>query len=238
MINEKNRINFKNLEDQIYGIVKSKIIWHEIKMGERIFDKNIAERLGVSRSIVRQVLTILIKEEFLVMIPRKGFYIREITKKEIEEMYNIRQVLESYATELAVPRINDIDINRLEKVFKKAKGDLKLNKVESFIETDIELHLLLINNCGNKYLKKTISKYNDRYAFYRIIDLSRVERARESYFEHYKIFMAVKEKKSKLAAALMAKHIEDAKHIILNNFEEYTYGSVDIIEKPIDLYKI
>lgn len=129
-------------------------------MGERIFDKNIAERLGVSRSIVRQVLTILTKEELLVMIPRKGFYIREIPKKEIEEIYNVRQVLESYATELAVPRINDIDINRLEKLFKKAESDLKYYKVKSFIETDIALHLLVINNCGNEHLKKIINKRN------------------------------------------------------------------------------
>jgi DNA-binding GntR family transcriptional regulator len=125
-------------------------------MGERIFDKKIAEMLVVSRSIIRQVLTSLTKEELLVMIPRKGFYIREITKKEIEEIYNIRQVLESYATELAVLRINDIDINRLEKVFKKAESDLKHNKVKSFIEADIAPHLLLINNCGNEYLKKII----------------------------------------------------------------------------------
>lgn len=171
------------------------------------------------------------------MIPRKGFYSREITKKEIEEMYNVRQVLESYATELAVHRINDIDINRLEKVFKKAESDLKYNKVKSFIQTYIELHLLLINNCGNEYLKKIVNKYNDRYAFYRIIDLSRVERAKKSYFEHYKIFKAIKEKDVKLSVKLMVKHIEDAKNIILNNFKEYTYGDVDIIKKPVDLYK-
>ena len=76
-------------------------------------------------------------------------------------------------------------------MFKKAKSDLKYNKVKSFIETDIELHSLLINNCGNEYLKKNIIKNNDRYAFYRIIDLSKAVRAKESYYEHYKIFKAI-----------------------------------------------
>jgi len=174
--------------------------------------------------MVRQVLTILVKEELLIMIPRNGFYVREITRKEIEEIYNIRKILEAYATELAVLKISSRDIAEVEEVFKKAKRDLEKDEVKSFIETDVRLHKLLIDNCGNEYLKKTINEYNGRYAFYRVADLSRIERAKESYFEHYEIFKAVKEKKVQLSTELMAKHIENAKKIILNNFELYTYG--------------
>jgi DNA-binding GntR family transcriptional regulator len=52
-----------------------------LNQGERIIDKNIAEQLSVGRSLVRQVFATLVKEEFLVVIPRSGFYVREITKK-------------------------------------------------------------------------------------------------------------------------------------------------------------
>jgi len=223
-VNKKIGEAFPNLGEQVYKIIKDKIIWHEIKMKERIIDKKLAEELGVSRSMIRQVLTILAKEELLIMIPRNGFYVKEITRKEIEEIYNIRKILEAYATELAVLKIGSRDIAALEEVFRKAKGDLEKDEVKSFIETDIELHKLMVDNCGNEYLKKTINEYNDKYAFYRVIDLSRVERAKESYFEHYKIFKAVKEKKIKLSSKLMAEHIENAKRIILDNFERYTYG--------------
>ena len=223
-VNKKIGETFQNLEDQIYKIIKEKIIWHEIKMGERIIDKKLAEELGVSRSMVRQVLTIFTKEELLIMVPRNGFYVREITKKEIEEIYNIRKILEGYATELAVPKIRSRDIAEVEEMFKNAKKDLEKNEVKSFIETDIELHELLVNNCGNEYLKKMINEHIDRYAFYRSIDLGRVERAKESYFEHYEIFKAVKKKNVQLSASLIVKHIENAKNIILNNFDKYTFG--------------
>ena len=215
---------FPNLEDQVYKIIKDKIIWHEIKMGERIIDKKLAEELGVSRSMVRQALTILVKEELLIMIPRNGFYVKEITRKEIEEIYNIRKILEAYTTELAVPKITSGDIAALEGVFRKAKGDLEKDEVKSFIETDTELHKLLVNNCGNEHLKKMINENNDKYAFYRVVDLNRIERAKESYFEHYEIFKAVKEKKAKLSSELIAKHIENAKNIIIENFDSYTFG--------------
>ena len=65
-VNKKIGDNFPNLEDQVYKIIKDKIIWHEIKMKERIIDKKLAEELGVSRSMVRQVLTTLAKEELLI----------------------------------------------------------------------------------------------------------------------------------------------------------------------------
>jgi len=214
---------FPNLENQVYKIIKDKIIWHKIKMKERIIDKKLAEELGVSRSMVRQILTTLVKEELLIMIPRNGFYVKEITRKEIEEIYNIRKILEAYATELAVLKITSVDIAALEEVFKKAKGDLEKDEVQSFIETDIELHKLMVDNCGNEYLKKMINEKNGKYAFYRIADLNKIERAKESYFEHYEIFKAVKEKNKKLCVKLMAEHIENAKRIILDNFERYTY---------------
>jgi len=221
--NNKIGDNFSNLGDQIYKIIKDKIIWHKIKMGERIIDKKLAEELGVSRSMVRQVLAILVKEKLLIMIPRNGFYVKEITRKEIGDIYNIRKILEAYATKLAVPKITNRNIVKLGEVFKRAKRDLENDEVKNFIETDIKLHKLLIDNCGNECLKKMINENNDKYVFYRIIDLSRVERAKESYFEHYKIFKAVKEKKVELSTKLMAKHIENAKRIILDNFERYTY---------------
>ena len=229
-ISKKIGETFPNLEDQIYKIIKDKIIWHKIKMGERIIDKKLAEKLGVSRSMVRQVFTALVKEELLIMIPRSGFYVRKITKKEIEEIYNVRKVLETYATELAVPKIISRDIDKLEKVFKRAKRDLEKDEIKSFIETDVKLHKLLIDNCGNECLKKMINKYNDKYAFYRIIDLSGVERAKESYFEHYEIFKAMKNRNIELASKLIEKHIINAKNIILINFNKYTYGKTINIE--------
>ncbi len=223
---------FPNLEDQIYKIIKDKIIWHEIKMGERIIDKNIAEELSVSRSLVRQVFATLVKEELLILIPRNGFYVRKIDKREIEEIYNVRSVLEGYAVKLTVPKISEKKIDQLELIFNKAKKDLGKNKVSRFIKTDEQLHKTLIDNCGNNYLKKIINRYNNHYIFFRVVDLSRIERAEESYFEHYEIFKAVKNRNIKLSSRLMEEHIINAKNIILTNFNKYMYG------KPINIENV
>jgi len=220
----KNAVKvYPSLEEQIYRIIKNKVIWHEIKPGERIIDKKLAEELGVSRSMVRQVFAVLTKEGLLKIIPRNGFYVREVTRKELEEIYNVRKILEGYATELAVPRISSRDINQIEELFDKAKRDLEKDEVKSFIEVDVILHKILVDNCGNECLIKIINKNNDKYAFYRIADLKKLRRAKESYFEHKEIFDAIKKKNVNLSADLMAKHIENAKRIILDNFDIYTF---------------
>lgn len=218
--------NHKSLGDIIYETLKHKIIYREIKPGERIIDKHLADEFGVSRSLVRQALTILEKEELVKVIPRSGFYVKEMTKQEVKELYDIRCILEGFATELAVPRIPDEEILNLERIFNEANKDLTKDKVETFIEADAELHKVIVNNCGNKLLINIINKYNNRYVFYRIVDLSGVPRAKEAYHEHLNIFKAVKDRDVDLAVNLMKKHIENAKNIILDNYEEYTFAKI------------
>ena len=223
-VNKKIGKVFSNLEDQVYKIIKDKIIWHEIKMRERIIDKKLAEKLGVSRSMVRQVLAVLAKEELLKMIPRSGFYVREITKNEIEEIYEIRKVLEIYAIKHAIPRISDRDITEVEKVFNEPKKILEKNDIKSFVKIDIKLHNLIIDNCNNSHIKKIIDKFENLVNFYRFADQHKISRAKELYFEHFEIFKSIKRRNIELAAELMSNHIENSKKNILKNYKKYTYG--------------
>jgi len=221
--NKKIGDNFPNLEDQIYKIIKDKIIWHEIKMRERIIDKKFAEELGVSRSMIRQVLTTLVKEELLIMIPRNGFYVREITRKEIEEIYEIRKVLEVYAMKRAIPRIADRDITEVEMEFNESKKNLEKNDSENFIKIDIRLHSLIIDNCNNSHIKKIIDKFENLVNFYRFADQHKISRAKKLYFEHFEIFNAIKKRNTELAVELIGNHIENSKKNILGNYDKYTY---------------
>jgi DNA-binding GntR family transcriptional regulator len=225
-VNKKIGKVFPNLEDQVYKIIKDKIIWHEIKMRERIIDKKFAEELGVSRSLIRQVLTALAKEELLIMIPRSGFYVREITRNEIEEIYEVRKILEVYAIKHDVPRTSDRDIVEIEEAFNKAKENLERDDTKSLVEIDIKLHELIIKNCDNSHIKKIMDKFRNLVDFYRFADQHKISRAKELYFEHYEIFKAIKSRNIELAAELMSNHIENSKKNILKNYDKYTYGKL------------
>lgn len=217
---------FPTLGEQVYRVVKEKIVMHEIKMKERIIDKVLAEELGVSRSMVRQVLAALVKEELLILIPRNGFYVREITEKEIEEIYDIRKILETYAVKQAILITSNQDIIKIEKEFNNAKVVLKKEDIQNLIEIDINLHNLIIQNCNNQQIEKIINKFANILNFYRFADQSHLERAREIYYEHYEIFKAFKRRNTELAMKLMSNHIEDSKKNILKNYQQYTYGNL------------
>jgi len=163
---------YKNLGEEVYEIIKKKIVCHEFKPGERVIDKHIAEELGVSRSLVRQAFNILEKQELLVQVPRSGFFVREITKKDVKEIYDVRKLLETEATRLAVPRLQDEDIQKTEEIFKQAEEELKVGIVKKTIKADAKLHDMIHNNCGNQRLTKMIKKYSNQYIFYRIIILT------------------------------------------------------------------
>ena len=195
-------------------------------MRERIIDKKFAEELGVSRSMVRQVLTILVKKELLMMIPRSGFYVIEITRNEIEEIYEVRKVLEVYAIKHDVPRTSDRDIVEIEEAFNKAKENLERDDTKSFVEIDIKLHELIIKNCDNSHIKKIMDKFENLVNFYRFADQHEISRARELYFEHYEIFKSIKSRNIELATELMSNHIENSKKNILKNYDKYTYGKL------------
>jgi len=214
-------VNYKNLGEQVYNRLKKKIIFHEMEPGDRIIDKHLAEKMGVSRSLVRQACNILEKEELIESIPRAGFYVKEISINDIEEIYDIRKILEKAATNKAVAEIPEKEIEEVNELFKRAKEDLDKDHFQMFVKADTELHKMIINNYGNKRIVKLIKKYNDRFLYYRIVDLSRAERAKNSYYVHLEIFEALKNREVEKTVELIGKHIEHAKEIIIANFKEY-----------------
>ena len=215
---------YQNLENQVYEMIKNKIIWHEIKMGDRIIDKKIAEELGVSRSMVRHVFAILVEEQLLKKIPRSGFYVKEITKKEIEEIYEIRKLLEPYALKCGTSRISDKAISEIENLFKKTEKPLKNRDDLIFIKIDVKLHELIIDSCGNDYIKKIINGFRNRIDFYRFAEIKKKGRGQELFSEHWEIFNSIKKGNVELTIKLLNRHIENSKKSILDDYDKYTYG--------------
>lgn len=218
--------DFESLGKKVYHKVKEKIIFRDLKPGERIIDREIADEFGVSRSLVRQALNILEKEGLVNSYPRTGYYVKEITKKDIRDIYNLRKLLEQHAAKKAVSKFSDDEIRGLEKLFKSAKEDLQDNLVEKLVRADAKLHRLIINKCCNRKIKEIIKKFNSFVLFYRVIDLTRENRAQSSYEEHYEIFKAIKNRQPERTAELLGEHIEFSKSMILENYDKYTFGDM------------
>ena len=137
-----------NLRDQIYDVLKELIITGQIKPGEKINEEDIAARLNVSRTPIRETLVRLEHEGIVENTPRRGAHVVSISKKKIMDIMKVREVLEGLVTRLAVENMTDALLDRIRKTIKthgaivaEPKSDKRLFKAS---DVDAELHDILL----------------------------------------------------------------------------------------------
>ena len=114
-----NLDNYKPLGDVVFENLRSAILEGKLKSGQRLMEVQLAEQLGVSRTPVREAIRKLELEGLVVMLPRKGAYVANISVKDLMDVLEIRASLEGLGASLAAERRNDEDIKNLEEVFKR-----------------------------------------------------------------------------------------------------------------------
>ena len=95
----------ENLSGQVYSQIKTLILCNEILPGQKLHHQELSERLGVSRTPVREALTRLAQEGYVSFLPNRGFTCKEIRLQEAEELYQLREALEAFAVEKAIENL-------------------------------------------------------------------------------------------------------------------------------------
>jgi len=101
----KAKTKIQNLHTAVYERLKSQIIDFTLKPGQKLQDRQLGSQFGVSRTPVREALNRLVQEGFVKQIPGQGYFVKEITIKEIEHLYDIREALEALAAQQAIRKI-------------------------------------------------------------------------------------------------------------------------------------
>src|SRR5580765_4775424 len=103
----------ENLSGQVYSQIKTFILCNEILPGQKLHHQELSERLGVSRTPVREALTRLAQEGYVSLLPNRGFTCKEIRLQEAEELYQLREALEAFAVEKAIENLSDEAVEQL-----------------------------------------------------------------------------------------------------------------------------
>ncbi len=212
-------IEHSNLSDKVYNILLDRIITRKIKPGEKLIEEELAENLGISRTPIREVLNRLFRDGLIELIPRKGGYIKKLTVRDVEEVYEIREVLENLAIRLAVPLIREKELKRIEELVRKTEKLTGRDKLKSQVNIDSELHNSIIASSGNSRLGKMIkSLYNFIQAF-RVLESQQPQRSDQALQEHKTILEALSKRDAGQATELMSEHIKNTKNNILRDFK-------------------
>jgi DNA-binding GntR family transcriptional regulator len=203
------------LRERIYEEIVRLIVAGDLPSGAPIDEKELTEKLQVSRTPFREAIGTLAKEGLIEIRPYRGFFVRSFTRKEIDDLYELRKTLECFAVELAVPRMSDRDIAGLEKVLDAAVEALRNRNMETYGLRDREFHETIAERSENAALIETLSRLALQIQICRTIANESQEFAERAAQERDDILKALRARDAAAASALMRAHISDVQSAVL-----------------------
>jgi len=207
----ENLRNYLSLKDRVHQNIKFQIIRGTLKPGTRLPEEELSKAMNISRAPIREAFNRLEEEGFVTIIPRKGAAVSKITAQVIEDIFEIRETLESLAVRKSIGKIS---IEKLEKVGEGFKNFVnKPTSAENCIQylvLDKKFHDLLSQNCGNKKLIELLANLQEQIHWLRNISLKRITFA-GSVKEHLAIIEALKKNDEELIIKVLLQHLERAK---------------------------
>lgn len=206
-------INKDSISDQIYNLIKNKILLQEIEMGTQIETKSIAEQHNISVMPVRDALKKLTNQGLVERRSRVGFFVRTFSLKEISEIMEARKMYEVYSID---SHFASIDRNEIKKLIQPVKEKNYLAR-EEFDKVDDEFHDILVKATENDYIIDKYNQLKDIIILFRHLDKNRIDKANN---EHEEIATAITNNEKARAKELLIHHLEKVTQAILNNVRD------------------
>lgn len=196
----------QTLREQIVSSLRDSIIKGELRPGQKLTEPELAEKLGISRTPIREAFRQLESEGFLTVIPRRGAVVSKITRKEIEDFYELKSLLEGYAARVGAENINEKGLDKLKKINEQLAELAEKGDVEAFFIKNDEFHRTFISYCGNEKLLEFREHLVQRFMRFRLGALSVPGRLMDSVKQHQNIIRSFSRKDGRLAEAVVLEH--------------------------------
>ncbi len=207
------------LREIVFTTIRDAIISGKLMPGERLMEKHLAEKIGVSRTPVREALRKLEIEGFVLMTPRKGAIVTVINEKDIKDVLEIRAVLEGLAAALACENMMDAEIDKLMSTKKDFENAVEAKNLDLMVEKDIELHDLIFASTKNNRLVTIINNLREQIHRFRIAYLKDANYLKTIIIEHDKIVQAIVNKDKDVAQELSVNHIKNQEKAVIKSIK-------------------
>jgi DNA-binding GntR family transcriptional regulator len=210
-------LNATSLRDQAYALLKSAIADTDIynpSQELRLDERQLTQALGVSRTPIREALSLLEQEGFIRTIPRRGIYIIRKSKREIIEMIQMWAALESMAARLATLHAPDSEIAKLRHLFDEFRNSPPSEHLDEYSDANIAFHTEVIRLGGSQMIVDATRNLLLHVRAIRRATITQSDRASRSIIDHLKIIEALEKRDTELAERLARQHTLDlATHV-------------------------
>ena len=204
-----NTNEYLPLRDVVFNTLRDAILTGKLVPGERLMENQLAEKLGVSRTPVREALRMLELENLVELVPRKGAQVLDMSEKDIINILEVRSALEGLATSVACKKMTKEDLQQLKNMevdFEKAVAD---NDVEHFVDIDEDFHDLIFSATENDKLINIFRNLRIQLYRYRMAQAKNNETSMSTIVAHHRsIIRAIENHDAEEGASIAQGHIK------------------------------
>jgi len=211
---------FLPLRDVVFNTLRQAILTGDLKPGERLMEIHLANRLGVSRTPIREAIRKLELEGLVIMIPRRGAEVAQITEKSLKDVLEVRRALDALCAELACDRISEEELENLKKACEDFEKATATKDAKVIAKADVALHDIIVKATNNQRLVTLVNNLSEqmyRYRFEYIKDETQHSRLVE---EHRTIYESIVNKNKEAASEAARVHIDNQEASIMKQIRK------------------
>lgn len=211
-------IEMTTVQQAAYERIRVAILTGRLKPGQRISEQELAEQLRVSRTPIREALRQLELEMLVVHVPRKGVEIAKPSREVVEQVYQMRIVLEGLAAKLTSQRIDDEGLAALERSLNGSRRGYESGDDDALVLNNADFHTLIARHSGNAQLFSMAQMLQAQVCVLRQIFLTIPHRPEEMVYEHGLIYDAIANRNAEMAECLAMEHMKKAADAALHRY--------------------
>lgn len=195
------------LRDVVFNTLREAILKGELKPGERLMELQLAAKLGVSRTPIREAIRMLEQEGLAVTIPRKGAEVAKMTEKDMEDVLQVRESLDELAASLACEKITDAEVEALVVAMHDFEKSIDTGDVKKIAEMDEKFHDIIYRATGNPKLVNILNNLREQIYRYRVEYLKDEKNYPLLLLEHREIVDAFVKRNREKVVSCMSLHV-------------------------------
>lgn len=208
------------LRDVVFNTLRQAILKGEMEPGERLMEIQLAQKLGVSRTPIREAIRKLELEGLVVMIPRKGAEVAHITEKDMKDVLEVRSALEELAAELACKNVTTEKLNELKTANKVFESAIVQQDVVGIVDADVTFHDIIYSMTGNARLIQIINNLQEQMYRYRL-----------EYVKDARTHSILISEHNDIIRQFAARNVDEAKTVIRQHINNQEKGIIRLLNR-------
>lgn len=212
---QTNMDEFLPLRDVVFNTLRKAILIGELKPGERLLEIQLANQLGVSRTPIREAIRKLELEGLVIMMPRRGAEVAQITEKDLRDVLEVRRALDALCAELACDRITEEEKQKLKDACDEFEKATATGDATTIAAADVALHDIIVEVTGNRRLIQLINNLSEQMYRYRFEYIKDENQHNNLVEEHRMIYESIVRGDKEGAAKAAKLHIDNQESSII-----------------------